>query len=362
MKKIQFFFILGLTVVLLACTTGNREQKTHSVQYYLEMLKAQVNKYGAPVAGSESEYETAKLIEREFLRLGISTKTQTFRIKNSKENIASRNIIAEIDNGSNKTLIIGGHYDAVQVENSYGAIDNLSSVALLLSLAKHAKASQKLKYNLKFIAFGAEEISLPDSEEIGLFGSRHYVNELTQKELKQLDGMINLDSIAGGDKLYIHSAHTTPYPCKSINKINYSSDNSLRDSLINKSRKILGNDSHSLHKGYTDLPSGETANWSDHSSFACVGLPIAYFEATNFDIVGENGNDGYSQTINSQFWDCFDSTNQTACDRQKENKWGYLWHSKHDRFDTVEQAFQGRIANQLQNHYFVLTSFFEGTN
>ena len=352
-NKIKKTILILLFVTLSTTLTYSFDSKKLTIgpSSYLEKTKTHIAKYGAPAAGSNSELELAKLIEKEFNKLELATTIQKFNRKTPKTKLESQNVIAEINKGHKKTLIIGAHYDAVKIKNSYGAIDNLASIALLLSIAEHAKKSKKLKYNLVFIAFG--------SEEIGLLGSKHYVNKLSSEDIENIHGMINLDTTVGGDILYIHSAHTTPYNCTSINTVNYSHKADLRNAILDKSISILKSEQYSLHQDYNGFPKGVTGGWSDHSSFACVGVPIAYIEATNFKIIGKDGNDGYSQTTNSKFWDCFDTHKMSSCNKQKETRWGNIWHSEYDTFEAIDDIFPHRIQKQLDRHYQVLTSFIE---
>ena len=78
-------------------------------------------------------------------------------------------------------------------------------------------------------------------------------------------------------------------------------------------------------------------------------------EATNFSIKGRNGNDGYSNSIHPELWDCFDSKTMGACDRENEKKWGMIWHGPADRIDVIERLFPGRIKAQMDAGIKVLS-------
>ena len=80
-------------------------------------------------------------------------------------------------------------------------------------------------YNVRIVLFGAEEV--------GLFGARHYVSSLIEsQEIAHTDivGMINLDTVIGGDMLYVHSAHALPYKCADSQANNFNSNLSSRRS------------------------------------------------------------------------------------------------------------------------------------
>ena len=106
----------------------------------------------------------------------------------------SRNIIAERTGGTGngKVVIIGAHYDTTP--DTQGANDNGSGVAALLTVAEELVADD-LPFRLRFMLFGAEEL--------GLYGSRHYVDGLDLGELDSIIAMINIDAVGSGTRLEI---------------------------------------------------------------------------------------------------------------------------------------------------------------
>ncbi|MDX1302871.1 hypothetical protein [Photobacterium sp.] len=120
--------------------------------------------------------------------------------------------------------------------------------------------------------------------------------------------------------------------CESIGltETNYTKETSFRDAMLQASIDVNGDDEkYIIHPALDGYPEGETGSWSDHAGFACAGIPIAYVEATNFNINGKWGYDGYSQTTNPDMWDCYDSETKTACDRATETKRGKIWHTEY---------------------------------
>ena len=87
----------------------------------------------------------------------------------------SRNLVAELpgDSGKDRVLVVGAHYDTTP--NTQGANDNGSGVASLMSIAREVADGPPLPFRLRFLLFGAEEV--------GLFGSNHYVSTLDQDEI-----------------------------------------------------------------------------------------------------------------------------------------------------------------------------------
>ncbi|HEX2911717.1 MAG TPA: M20/M25/M40 family metallo-hydrolase [Chloroflexia bacterium] len=89
-------------------------------------------------------------------------------------------------------IIFGGHYDSVPA--GPGANDNASGTAVVMELARVFQ-NQYPQYELRFIAFGGEEI--------GLAGSNDYVKKLSQAERQRIVAMVNIDMISVGRSFYI---------------------------------------------------------------------------------------------------------------------------------------------------------------
>ena len=89
---------------------------------------------------------------------------------------------------------MGAHYDSVVAGN--GADDNASGVGAMMEIAEEVAAYDR-DYDVVFIAFGAEEV--------GLKGSAYYVGQMSQADKDRAVAMINFDSLAVGDIMYIHA-------------------------------------------------------------------------------------------------------------------------------------------------------------
>ena len=171
--------------------------------------------------------------------------------------------------------------------------------------------AEKLKdvvtpYSIKFIAFGAEEV--------GLRGSLHYVNEMTQAEKDNTVLMVNLDSLVAGDVMYAYG---------SAGNKGFARDLAL-DIAKRKNLNVITNPGHNpRYPAGTQIP-----NASDNEYFDRAGIPYLYFEATNWDL---GAKDGYTQTV----------------------KEGSIWHTPKDSLEYIENAFPGRIATRL-NTFTVL--------
>lgn len=341
-KQLLTAALLTISLSAIANTENNSD-----VYQYLEKISG-TKGIGAREAGTAEEKKTADFIINTFRSMGYQPVKQAFTFGLLQD---SANIIVDSAPDINKTIILAAHYDSTAAsKGSLGAIDNGAGVAAMLAIAKNiAQLNTPPNINIRFIAFGAEEN--------GLKGSKHYVKQLSQHsdKLSQVIGMINFDTIAGGDITYVHSAHTSPYKC-ATDDIPFNSETTIRDALLTASEKKLGKQhQYTIHPAYPGYPEGVTGEWSDHAPFACAGIPIAYVESTNFTINGEDGFDGYSQTTHSETWDCFDQTENTACQRDNEKQWGKMWHTKFDQLDTINRLFPGRLARQLSQNVTVVT-------
>ena len=104
----------------------------------------------------------------------------------------SRNVIADkrgpTDDG--RTVIIGAHYDTVA--DTEGASDNGSGVATVLTLAEHM-AERDYPFDMRIILFGAEEV--------GLLGSKYYVDNMSAEDIDNTIAMLNFDAFGSGTTL-----------------------------------------------------------------------------------------------------------------------------------------------------------------
>lgn len=101
----------------------------------------------------------------------------------------SQNVIADKPGTANdgRVVVLGGHYDTVP--NVSGANDNGSGTATILTIAREI-ANKEYPFTVRFIAFG--------SEELGLYGSKHYISQLSAEDTESTIAMLNFDALATG--------------------------------------------------------------------------------------------------------------------------------------------------------------------
>jgi hypothetical protein len=121
-----------------------------------------------------------------------------------EENITSFNLFAETRHGNNQDIVIAGaHYDAV--EFGPGINDNGSGVATILEIAiQMAKLGIVPQNKVRFAFWG--------TEEIGLQGSWHYVENLDPEELENIAIYVNFDMIGSPNfvRMVIHDDFNVP--------------------------------------------------------------------------------------------------------------------------------------------------------
>ena len=223
---------------------------------------------GARVAGTLKEEDTAAYIAEQFEEMGYKVEFQDFNFKRGDDIYYSQNVIATKRGRKKQTVIIGAHYDSVSERSCEdgnvltGAGDNASGVAVMLEAAS-VLARYKTHGNIKFVAFGAEEV--------GLIGSEYYASQMTEKEIKNTVAMINLDSVGVGDHFNVYSGIDNPGWARNL-------------ALI--LGKIMGHDIRTSpgEPSCDFLAWGEAGDWSDHVAFKELGIPIAYFEMMNWEI------------------------------------------------------------------------------
>jgi aminopeptidase YwaD len=137
-------------------------------------------------------------------------------------------------------LIIGGHHDSVPA--GPGANDNGSGTAITLELARVLQTKYP-NFELRFIAFGAEEY--------GLHGSAEYVKNLSNAERTRIKAMLNIDMVAVGNTLY------------------FGGDKTLVQLAFGAANEVGAGNPQGM--------SADANGSSDHAPFAQAGIPVLFF-------------------------------------------------------------------------------------
>ncbi len=164
---------------------------------------------------SEGEAASAQYIAKAFKKMNLLPKGNkgffhefTFKKSNdihgldttSGDKRNSKNVVGFLDNGAEKTIVIGAHYDHLGLAEDgssldanpkgkihNGADDNASGTAGVIELARYFSMNKaKEKYNFLFTCFSGEEL--------GLIGSKKLV-ESKIFDWSKVNYMINMDMV-----------------------------------------------------------------------------------------------------------------------------------------------------------------------
>lgn len=228
---------------------------------------------------------------------------------------------------SDKTIIIGAHYDSMPTA---GVDDNGSGVSVLLELA-HRFYDMDTPCTLQFVFF--------DTEEYGAYAGSScfvYTYLMTNNLLDDVLCCINIDSIAGGDRLYGYGGE-------------YDEDGKLtREWVYDEANLIaddLGLDLYTLPEQVTEFQSPTRLLGSDSYYFAKEGIPYLYMEASlwcNDD--GTGGNDETHLTCHYQTAnEAFASTG------------GQIMHTEFDDLNRLNELLPGRVQKNLHDASAIVT-------
>lgn len=232
-----------------------------------------------------------------------------------------------------RQIIVGAHYDSV----GQGANDNASGIAALylimqsLSQSFVAEPSLQPAFDVVLVAFGGEEE--------GLLGSQGYLDSMTSSERQNTLVVFNLDSIGGGDNLYVfcENKHTDLADFVLSNATGASN-------LVEKpyAKGIFALDAYGY--GYYEFVQG-----SDHTTFRLVGIPTVLFFAGNYS--------GWNYVESTDSDKCVMNTNSDTLENM-EKFWGAEFVSKietvaatvsavigSDGFLSVAQNAQSQLVN-----------------
>ena len=271
MKK----YLLSLVALTSSLASFSQEFKSAEIRKHIEFLAS--DDLEGRGTGSLGEIKGANYLADIFKEAGLKpagvdeTFFQPFQVTVSISGYAhpmtGRNVIGFLDNGAEKTIVVGGHYDHLgkgfqsgsltpdsknKIHN--GADDNASGTTGVIELARYFSGNGiKEKHNFLFIAFSGEEL--------GLLGSKYFTEHSTIP-LPSISAMINMDMIGRFDDkkgIIISGWGTSPVWGKIIPDL--AKKQNLR---------------------YTIDSSGVGA--SDHTSFYLKNIPvIQFFTGTHGD-------------------------------------------------------------------------------
>jgi Zn-dependent M28 family amino/carboxypeptidase len=153
---------------------------------------------------------------------------------------SSQNVVAKPP-GKQCATITGGHYDSVPA--GPGANDNASGTATVVDIASVLASKGEMGSNC-FVLFGGEEL--------GLLGSKAYVDAMTDADKQGLKAMLNFDMVGFG---------TEPWYLIGTPSMQRAAGDVARNLGIETQTQSLAS----------------TGGGSDHASFTDAGIPAVFF-------------------------------------------------------------------------------------
>jgi Zn-dependent M28 family amino/carboxypeptidase len=178
----------------------------------------------------------------------------TIKLTASSQSFKARNIIAQTKTGSTENVVMAGaHLDSVPA--GPGINDNGSGVAAVLETAVQLGISPQVRNAVRFGFWGAEEL--------GLIGSRNYIESLDLDALKHIALYLNFDMLASPNPGYF----------------TYDGDQSL--ALKDRGQPVVPEGSAGIERTFVAVlkAAGKTAQdtgfdgRSDYDGFTLAGIP-----------------------------------------------------------------------------------------
>jgi aminopeptidase YwaD len=210
---------------------------------------------GLRVEGTAGELAAADYLKGVLEGYGYTVEIQEVPLPNGS---ATRNVIAHpivdhdpVEGRAAESLVVGGHYDTKTGTGSPGANDNGSGTIVVLELAR-CMAEKHADLPIEFILFGGEE-QLINGTDLHHFGSRYYVDKLSQAEKDNMIGAIVVDMVGVGSQLYARTMGIGPMD--------------LCNHLL----------AYAQGAGIS-LPYMVSGSYSDHEPFEKAGIPAVWLE------------------------------------------------------------------------------------
>lgn len=228
---------------------------------YIDYLSATI---GTRTVGTEEEHEAALYVGEQLEKAGCKVEVIPVDYVDGKKLWNIVGIKNSINNEQTDIVYVTSHLDCDGV--SSGANDNASGVAGVIEIA-HALKDIEVQDEVRFIAFGGEEV--------GLLGSQAYVEALSKEDKGRSKACFNLDMLA------------TDY--KGISELGiYTCDGkeNIVTEAVRKAGEKFSKDSTEEVSYEAELELSEVGapimiTTSDHKPFNDAGIPAVVFTNIN---------------------------------------------------------------------------------
>ncbi|QGK70565.1 M20/M25/M40 family metallo-hydrolase [Allosaccharopolyspora coralli] len=181
----------GMAVPAAVVAAPSPDYSAPAAMTHLQELDRIAAENGGNRAVGTPGYEAAlDYVQQQLDQAGFVTTRQEFTYGGT----TTWNLLAETEGGNaDNTVVVGAHLDGV--ESGHGINDNGSgSAAVLNSALQYAESGAEPANKLRFAFWGAEEV--------GLVGSTHYVDTLSQQERDQIAMYLNYDMVGSNNAGY----------------------------------------------------------------------------------------------------------------------------------------------------------------
>ena len=175
----------------------------------LEQVQALVD-LGPRPAGSEALEKSRTYIEKQLQSAGWKTSRQSFSAQTPRGLVTFINLIARFGDRAAPDFLLCSHYDTKTFDTVkfVGANDGGSSTGLLLELGRVLSQDPARARRVELVFFDGEEAFENFTDSDGLYGSRFFARDLTDKKFK---GGILFDMI-GDSSLDVTLPPDSPRP------------------------------------------------------------------------------------------------------------------------------------------------------
>lgn len=320
-KSLTAAFLAGMMVCAVICCVKvpsvKADNSAYGIDAYHYMNYIQTN-FPGRVVGTPMEKAMEQWLIQEVTAMGYYPYTFFTEWDQDGIHYEGDAILFEKPGNTGRRIVVGAHYDSVDTN---GADDNASGVGLLLETAKRM-IDVPTQYTIQFALFSIEEP--------GCMGSQYYVSRETQEYRDSVAVMINLDTIAAGDNMYIYGGGIDAQG-------NLVRTWGAEQALATALDMGLNMSFHPDVNAKFPVPVKNTA--SDHMAYDFHNIPYIYFEASNWN----GGN--------------FTNFYQTADSRVPDGKMMHTWM---DNLDFYNETFPGRVQNHLTSYSMLLDKLLRG--
>lgn len=169
------FFTFLLLAIFLCSWNRPVAEEVHYNTLDRSIIELRLQKY----AGNNKQREAT--LKQMFSDAGCDDQHLSEQVVKGSKN---PNVICVLPGSSDKTIIVGAHFD--RVPDGDGVVDNWSGASLLPSLYESIKMTPR-HHSYIFIGF--------TDEEEGLVGSSFYTHKMTKEEIANTTAMVNMDTL-----------------------------------------------------------------------------------------------------------------------------------------------------------------------